>query len=43
MKLKKKIMIPKSMITTTTKNGRKMMIGKYKVEGTEYKAYKFIK
>lgn len=41
-KLRKSLNIPEKNVTYTTKNNRKFAIGKYKVDGKTYKAYKIV-
>ena len=43
VKLRKKITIPDNMITSVTKSGRKFLVGKYKVDGKTYEAWKITK
>ena len=42
VKLKKKIMIPKVDIRQVVKKGRKFAVGKYKVKGIEFEAWKIL-
>jgi hypothetical protein len=43
VKLRKKINIPEKNVTYKKKNGRKFAIGKYKVDGKIYEAWKTVR